>query len=65
MEKYFSYVGTHSLEEAKQNNTVNIIFHLSSREIAIKRCDRTWKDKEYSLYTFENFQNNSTFTKII
>lgn len=65
MEKYFAYKGSSSLEEAKQKKIENTKFHLSSREIAIKRCNRIWGNNSFSLYTFEDFNDNSSFTKIL
>lgn len=65
MNKYFAYKGNSSLLEAKKKLIENTKFHLSVNEIAIRRCNRIWGEGNYKLYTFTNFNVESTFKKII
>lgn len=64
MNKYFAYKGNYSLEEAKSKKIDNTKFHARSDEIVIKRCNRLWKENNYKLYTFKNFNDNNTFILI-
>ncbi len=65
MKKYFAHRGRFNLSEAKNKKIENTKFHLSSEEIAIKRCNRIWGEGKYSLYTFEDYNNNDSYKKII
>ena len=42
----------------------NTKFHLGSKDIAIRRCDRIWGSGNYKLYTFDDFNNNNSFKEV-
>ena len=65
MKKYFAHRGRFNLSEVKNKKIENTRFHLNSEEIAIKRCNRIWGEGKYSLYTFEDYNNNDSYKKII
>lgn len=64
MDKYFAYKGALPLVEAKDKRVENTKFHLGSKDIAIRRCDRIWGEGNYKLYTFDDFNNNKSFKEI-
>ncbi len=65
MKKYFAYKGDLNLSEAKEKKIENTKFHLNSEEIAVRRCNRIWGEGNYSLYSFEDYNKNDSYKKII
>jgi hypothetical protein len=64
MDKYFAHKGIMTLTEAKDKSVENTKFHLGSKDIAIRRCDRIWGSGNYKLYTFDDFNNNNSFKEV-
>ncbi len=65
MKKYFAHKGSFKLYEVQKNKIENTKFHLNSEVIAIRRCNRIWGEGNYSLYTFEDYNNKDSYKKIV
>ena len=64
MKNYYVYLGNAELEKSKSLQIIKLRFKAKDEEFALKICNNKFGSKEYSLYSFTNYNDNKTFTKI-
>jgi len=62
--KFYAYLGSQELGKEPLGTFGKMLFELKTRQGAKNRCRRIWGDKEFRLYTYTNFYNDSTFKEV-
>ena len=65
MKNYYAFIGEKTILESKSQQTSCTKFQTSSEKFAIKICKNKFGNKKFQLFEFTNFNDNSTFKKII
>ena len=65
MKNYYAFVGERTILESKDQQTSHTKFQTISEEFAIKICKNKFGNRKFQLFEFTNFNDNSTFKKII
>ena len=63
--KFYAYLGNAEFgEESLRHGRIMIIDDLKTVKGAIKRCRRYWGIEKFRIYSFTNFYDGNTFTRV-
>ena len=63
--KFYAYLGNEELGSERLGSFGRMVIHdLKTARGVIRRCNKRWSGKEFRVYRFANFYDESTFRRV-
>ncbi len=63
--KFYVYLGNEELGSERLGSFGRMVIHdIKTARGAIRRCNKYWSGKEFRVYSFANFYDESTFRRV-
>ena len=63
--KFYAYLGNEELGSERLGSFGRMVIHdLKTARGVIRRCNKCWSGKEFRVYRFANFYDESTFRRV-